>query len=78
MACSFRAQIDDWRAVVDCIMIDLDYDGEIFNVALSDIPARKQDLVIGEYEFDATPGKSTVAIKIIDMLGEEVILTEIQ
>ncbi len=72
----FRAQIDDWRAVVDCIMIDLNYDGEIFNVALSDIPARKQDLVEGEYELDLPPDKTTVAVKIIDMLGEEVILTE--
>ena len=72
----FRAQIDDWRAVVDCIMVDLDYDGEIFKVALSDIPARKQDLVEGEYELDAPPDKVVVAIKIIDMLGEEVILTE--
>lgn len=32
----FRAQADDWRAVVDCIMIDTDYDGEVFNVSLSD------------------------------------------
>ena len=72
----FRAQIDDWRAVVDCVMIDLNYDGEVFNVALSDTPARKQDLVEGEYELKLPPNKSIVAIKIIDMLGEEIIITE--
>lgn len=72
----FRAQIDDWRAVVDCIMIDTAYDGEVFNVALSDIPSRKQDLVEGQYELPAPPKGSTVAVKVIDMLGEEVIVTK--
>ncbi len=72
----FRAQIDDWRAVVDCIMIDTSYDGEIFNVALSDTPARKQDLVEGVYELEPPPENATVAVKIIDMLGEEIIVTE--
>jgi adenine-specific DNA-methyltransferase len=71
----FRAQIDDWRAVVDCIMIDTAYDGEVFNVARSDIPARKQDLVEGQYELPAPPKGSMVAVKVIDMLGEEVIVT---
>lgn len=72
----FRAQIDDWRAVVDCILIDTDYDGEVFNVALTDIPARKQDLVDGSYALPAPRKGATVAVKIIDMLGEEVIVTE--
>ena len=72
----FRAQIEDWRAVVDCILIDTDYDGEVFNVALSDIPARKQDLVSGRYELPAPKEGATVAIKVIDMLGEEAIVTQ--
>jgi len=71
----FRASIEDWRAVVDCIMIDTDYDGEVFNIALSDIPAKKTDLVEGRYEVQAPPEGSKVAVKIIDMLGEELILT---
>lgn len=71
----FKAQIDDWRAVVDCIMIDTDYDAEIFKVALSDIPSRKQDLVSGEYELPATDKETTVAVKVIDMLGEEAVET---
>lgn len=72
----FRAQISDWRAVVDCILIDPQYDGSLFNVALSDIPERKQDLVQGRYELPAPPSGSQVAVKIIDMLGEELILTQ--
>ena len=71
----FRAQITDWRAVVDCILIDTQYDGQVFNVALADVPERKQDLVNGRYELPAPPAGSTVGVKIIDMLGEELIVT---
>lgn len=71
----FRAQIADWRAVVDCILIDTQYDGQVFNVALADVPERKQDLVGGRYELPASPAGSTVAVKIIDMLGEELIVS---
>lgn len=70
----FRAQIADWRAVVDCVLIDTQHDGQVFNVTLSDVPERKQDLVLGRYELPAPPAGSTVAVKIIDMLGEELIL----
>lgn len=67
----FRAQIPDWRAVVDCVLIDANYDGHIFNVTLSDVPARKQDLVIGRYELPMPQDGAVVAVKVIDMLGEE-------
>lgn len=72
----FRARIEDWRAVVDCIMVDTDYNGEVFNVALSDIPARKQDLVEGRYELPVPRNGATVAVKVIDMLGEETLATQ--
>ncbi len=71
----FRAQITDWRAVVDCILIDTRHDGQVFNVTHADVPARKQDLVAGRYELPAPPAGSTVAIKVIDMLGEELVIT---
>lgn len=67
----FRAQIPDWRAVVDCILIDASHGGAVFNVTLADVPARKQDLVSGRYELPAPPPGSAVAVKVIDMLGEE-------
>lgn len=67
--------VDDWRAMVDCVMIDPAWDGSIFNVALSDIPDRKTDLVGGTYELPGPQGKTIVAVKIIDMLGEEVVVT---
>lgn len=69
----FKAKITDWRAMVDTVLIDVAYDGEVFNVALSDVPERKADLVVGHYELPAPEGETTVAVKIIDMLGEEVL-----
>ena len=54
-------------------MIDTAYDGRVFNVALSDMPERKTDLVTGRYELPAPEGPTTVAVKVTDMLGEEVL-----
>jgi len=76
----FKAQIPDWRAMVDVVMIDTAYDGGpdgsgVFNIALSDVPERKNDLVGGRYELPAPDGPTTIAVKIIDMLGEEVLVT---
>ena len=70
----FKTKIADWRSQVDCVMIDTNYDGKVFNVALSDVPTKKNDLVDGKYELSAPTGKTKVAVKIIDMLGEEVLI----
>lgn len=68
-------RIEDWRAMVDCVMIDPAFDGKVFNVALTDVPERKSDFVEGRYELPAPEAPTTVAVKIIDMLGEEVVDT---
>jgi DNA modification methylase len=67
-------KITDWRAMVDSVMIDQAFNGKVFNVALADVPERKQDLVEGRYEFPASNGQTTVAVKVTDMLGEEVLV----
>jgi hypothetical protein len=61
--------------MVDSVMIDTAYDGDVFNIALADVPEKKSDLVSGEYELEAPKGQTTVAVKITDMLGEEVLVT---
>ena len=71
-----KPKIDDWRAMADCVMIDTAYDGKVFNVVLSDIPEKKTDLVQGAYELDPPKGRTIVAVKIVDMLGEEVLVTK--
>ena len=71
-----KPKIDDWRAMVDCVMIDTAYDGKVFNVVLSDVPEKKTDLVNGSYELPTPSKETTVAVKIIDMLGEEVLFVK--
>ncbi len=70
-----QPKIDDWRAMVDCVMIDVAYDGKVFNVALSDVPEKKTDFVAGRYELPAPNGTATVAVRLIDMLGEAALVT---
>ncbi len=72
----FRASITDWRAMVNSVEIDTDYDGDVFTIAHSDNPARKDDLVQGTYRLPAPHGPARVAVKTTDMLGEEVIVTQ--
>jgi len=44
---------------------------------LSDVPERKSDLVSGRYDLPAPPEETIVAVKITDMLGEEVLVTQV-
>jgi SAM-dependent methyltransferase len=69
----FQPQVSDWRSMVDSVMIDADYNGEVFNITLADVPERKNDLVEGKYIVEAKKG-ATVAVKVTDMLGEEVLV----
>jgi DNA modification methylase len=69
----FKAHVTDWRFLVDCVMIDPAYDGQTFNITLTDLPEKKTDLVNGTYTLPAPKAKTTVAVKVVDMLGEEVV-----
>ena len=71
----FNEQIDDFRAQIDCVLIDTDYNGKHFNIVESDLPEKKNDYVRGEYEVAIPRAGVTVAVKIIDMLGEEVMVS---
>ena len=62
--------------MIDTVLIDNNYNGKTFHIVYSDVPKRKDDLVKGEYEIEITESKAKVAVKIIDMLGEEVLVTE--
>jgi len=70
----FKAKIPDFRCMIDTVLIDNNYDGETFRIVYSDVPEKKDDLVQGKYEIELPNPKAKVAIKIIDMLGEEVLV----
>lgn len=71
----FDEQIDDFRAQIDCVLIDTDYDGKHFKIVESDLPEKKTDLIKGNYVLTLPRTGATVAVKIVDMLGEEVLET---
>jgi len=67
----FKVKIPDFRSMIDCVLIDNNYDGNTFHIVYSDVPEKKNDLVKGKYEIEIPEKKTKVAVKIIDMLGEE-------
>ena len=69
----FNEQLDDFRAQIDCVLVDTDYNGRYFDIAESDIPKKKTDLIKGEYALTLPRAGAKVAVKIVDMLGEEVV-----
>lgn len=71
----FRAQARDWRSVVDRVM-NQGHDSEVFDVAFSGLPLRKQHLVEGRDDSPASRDGASVAVKIVDMLGEATTATK--
>ena len=72
----FDEHIDDFRAQIDCVLIDTDYTGEHFTIAESDVPEKKSDFIKGAYMASLPRPDARVAVKIIDMLGEETVIVE--
>lgn len=62
-----KENVDEWRQLVDSIMVDYNYDGNILNPQIIDIP-EKNDLVKGEYKIPSEHG--VVRVKITDLLSE--------
>lgn len=71
-----KVKISDFRSMIDVVLIDNHYDGKAFNVVISDVPETKDDLIIGTYEVDIPEKETLVAVKTIDMLGQECLVTK--
>jgi adenine-specific DNA-methyltransferase len=67
-------RITDWRMMVDSILIDPAYEGTVFRIGTADVPDKKTDFVAGTYELDPATTGAMIAVKITDMLGEEILL----
>ena len=63
-----KESVEDWRELVESVLIDWNYDGSVLEPAVVDIPAKKTDLVIGRYEVPNDAG--TIQVKITDLLSE--------
>lgn len=71
-----QKKIPDFRSMIDVVLVDTNYDGEVFKIGFSDVPEKQSDLVKGEYELAISEKPTKVAVKVIDMLGEEVLITK--
>ena len=69
----FDEKIDDFRAQIDCVLIDTDYNGNHFRIVESDRPEKRKDFINAEYELTLPRVGAKVAVKIVDMLGEEIL-----
>jgi hypothetical protein len=62
--------------MIDYVLIDTNYDGKTFHIVYSDVPKKKDDLIKGKYELEIPEKKTKIAVKIVDMLGEEVLIVK--
>lgn len=62
-----KEYVEDWRQLVDSVMIDWNYDGVVMQPAVTDVPG-KSELVKGIY--DIPEGSGTIKVKITDLLSE--------
>ncbi len=62
-----KEDVEDWKQLVESVMIDFNYDGEVLNPEIIDIP-NKNEFVKGEYIIPA--GAKRIKVKITDLLSE--------
>jgi len=66
-----EAKVKDFKQIIDSVAVDVDYNGKLFNAEIMDLPEKK-DVIKAKYEWEyPKQDKYTVAVKIIDVLGEE-------
>ena len=62
-----KEYVEDWRQLVDSIMIDWNYDGVVMQPSVTDVPG-KNEMVKGIYDIPEDAG--TIKVKITDLLSE--------
>lgn len=62
-----KEYVEDWRQLVDSIMIDWNYDGVVMQPSVTDVPG-KNEMVKGIYDIPESSG--TIKVKITDLLSE--------
>ena len=62
-----KESVEDWRELVESVLIDWNYDGAVLQPAVADIPV-KDGLVNGAYKVPEDAG--TIRVKITDLLSE--------
>ena len=70
----FMKKIGDFRAQINYVLWDADYDGVCFGNTGGDCPQKKTEFIGGDYKISLPHANATIAVKIVDMLGEETLI----
>ena len=62
-----KESVEDWKELVESVLIDWNYDGAVLQPAVVDIPG-KNEMVKGVYKVPQDAG--TIRVKITDLLSE--------
>ena len=62
-----KEYVEDWKQLVESIMIDWNYDGVVMQPMVTDVPDKKE-FVAGIYDIPEDAG--TIKVKITDLLSE--------
>jgi hypothetical protein len=62
-----KESVEDWKELVESVLIDWNYDGAVLQPAMLDIPG-KNEMVKGAYKVPSDAG--TIRVKITDLLSE--------
>ena len=71
---AFMKKIGDFRAQINYVLWDADYDGVCFGNTGGDCPQKKTEFIGGDYKISLPHANATIAVKIVDMLGEETLI----
>lgn len=64
-----KEYVEDWRQLVESVMIDWNYDGVVMQPTVMDVPDKKE-MVTGVYDIPEDAG--TIKVKITDLLSESI------
>mgnify|MGYP000782018931 FL=1 len=64
-----KEYVEDWRQLVESVMIDWNYDGVVMQPTVMDVPDKKE-IVTGVYDIPDDAG--TIKVKITDLLSESI------
>ncbi len=62
-----KEYVEDWKQLVESIMIDWNFDGVVMQPTVTDVPDKKE-MVMGVYDIPENAG--TIKVKITDLLSE--------
>ncbi len=70
----FKEEIDDFRAMIESISWDNDYDGRVFRSRGCDTPEKHTDLVRVQHTITLPRAEAAFALRIVSTIGEELLI----